>query len=356
MPFRFFILMKRANTSKTKPIVETEGVVVNENLPLPIVHYPDFYGSFIGFQATPTDELKFCSCLKGALENYFEINSKRFKQRESFWANFKKPGIIDFPKKFLAQIKNKNIETSEQFLQTIRYKKAICHECNKKLPKYRYCHEYYGSTFKQNYGWYMYKQAYEYGVDKEGLPRLLDSCPQEIIDLAKITAEDLNCVMQLYREFLKTERLEAEFFLKEELAPLRKQKKQVMDYIENIVRDKFGHKKIGEAWVNETMLYYILSTLYPEKKILRHHRPKYLKGLEIDIYFPDDKVGIEYQGIQHFEPVKHWGGIEALKKVQERDSLKKKFCELNEIKLIYFLHSEVLSDELVQKKIKAHLG
>jgi hypothetical protein len=33
-----------------KPIVQTRGVISVENLPYPIVHYPDCYGHFIAFQ------------------------------------------------------------------------------------------------------------------------------------------------------------------------------------------------------------------------------------------------------------------------------------------------------------------
>jgi len=33
---------------------------------------------------------------------------------------------------------------------------------------------------------------------------------------------------------------------------------------------------------------------------LRHYRPDFLQGLELDIFIDELKIGMEYQGIQHF--------------------------------------------------------
>lgn len=43
---------------------------------------------------------------------------------------------------------------------------------------------------------------------------------------------------------------------------------------------------------------------------------------------------IEYEGIQHFEPVKFFGGVENLRVVQRRDGIKREFCKSKGIKLI----------------------
>ena len=46
--------------------------------------------------------------------------------------------------------------------------------------------------------------------------------------------------------------------------------------------------------------------------------------MELDIYIPDLKLAIEYDGIQHFKPIEFWGGKEAFEKQQQRDQLKNK--------------------------------
>jgi len=132
----------------------------------------------------------------------------------------------------------------------------------------------------------------------------------------------------------------------------QKQKRMIWNIIENEVREKFGHKKIGEAWTSETILYYIIRSLYPNMTIFRHYRPSFLQGLELDIFIKEFNVGIEYQGIQHFKPVTHWGGKQALEKLQERDKKKKEICNSLGIHLIYFKYNEGLSNELVLKKLR----
>jgi hypothetical protein len=337
-----------------KPVVIYAGVTSVENLPYPIVHYPASSEVFIAFQKEKNQPLYFCSCTKYAIENFFRMSEEYFNEFKSITT----AGVVKraFPIAFIAKLRRIKAKTAKELLDNIPYATAICHECNGKLPAFRYISDYYGFTFVQNYGWYLYKQAYEFGINKGGNIILDDCCPEEIRDLVTVTQEELTLIDMEYKEIRKVNQRRADDFLYKAHQPLRKQQKRIKDYIENIVRDKFGHKKIGEAWINETMLYYILCTLYPDKTILRHHHPTFLKGLELDVYFPEEKLGIEYQGIQHFETVSHWGGEEALIKLQKRDKLKQELCKANQINLIYFLYDEILSDALVEQKIKEFMS
>ena len=65
-------------------------------------------------------------------------------------------------------------------------------------------------------------------------------------------------------------------------------------------------------------------------------RFKWLGRQSLDFYLPDYNVSIECQGRQHFFPVEHFGGDKGLKNTLERDKRKKKLCEENGIKLLYF--------------------
>lgn len=62
---------------------------------------------------------------------------------------------------------------------------------------------------------------------------------------------------------------------------------------------------------------------------------KYKKPLRLDFYLPDYNIAIECQGIQHFEPVKYFGGEERFNETRERDIIKRELCEKNGIKIIY---------------------
>lgn len=55
---------------------------------------------------------------------------------------------------------------------------------------------------------------------------------------------------------------------------------------------------------------------------------------------------IEYQGIQHFKPIKKFGGLEKFKNTQKRDKIKYSFCKTNKIKLYYIKYTEDVEKEL----------
>ena len=76
---------------------------------------------------------------------------------------------------------------------------------------------------------------------------------------------------------------------------------------------------------------------------------------DFKVYNPDGTwFLLEFDGIQHFESVKNWGGEKALKEAQKRDRIKNEFCEKNKIFLIRLQnkkHEFGLSDK--ERAIKA---
>ena len=69
---------------------------------------------------------------------------------------------------------------------------------------------------------------------------------------------------------------------------------------------------------------------YRERKI------PWLEGLELDFYLLENNIAIECQGIQHFEPIDIFGGEEKFKYRIENDNRKRKLCEENGVKLLYY--------------------
>jgi len=204
----------------------------------------------------------------------------------------------------------------------------------------------YGGAFKQNYGWYINKQAYEWGMDPPHLDAQIDLCPQEILQLLEL--KPYETLLEI-KAFENQGNIEKASELK---SKLDKQKRKIWNIIENEVRLKFGFKKIGEAWTSETILYYIIESLFPDNTVKRHYRPEFLKGLELDIYIKELNIAIEYQGIQHFEPIKCWGGKDALERLQKRDKRKRELCNSMGINLVYFKYDEGLSDDFVLSKLR----
>lgn len=69
--------------------------------------------------------------------------------------------------------------------------------------------------------------------------------------------------------------------------------------------------------------------------------------LPFDFYLPDSKTLIEFDGIQHFEPVSIWGGEKALKSQQKRDEIKNEFALDNNYKLIRINYLELKKIEYI---------
>jgi very-short-patch-repair endonuclease len=76
-------------------------------------------------------------------------------------------------------------------------------------------------------------------------------------------------------------------------------------------------------------------------KILENRKINYIfqkrlnyRGLSLDFFLPDSNTAIEFDGIQHFEPVEYFGGEETFLKQRENDSLKNIYCSNNGINLL----------------------
>ena len=71
------------------------------------------------------------------------------------------------------------------------------------------------------------------------------------------------------------------------------------------------------------------------------------KKLPFDFYLPDFRCCIEYNGIQHYEPIEWFGGYETFEKVKINDKIKQNFCQKKNIKLIIIKYDEDISSKLI---------
>ena len=111
-----------------------------------------------------------------------------------------------------------------------------------------------------------------------------------------------------------------------------------------------GCPKCGiEKNISENNLYFYLCENF-QTPIIRQKTFKWLKNnknLKIDFYLPEFNIGIEYQGEQHFYPIKHFGGVNKFNQQTENDRIKKKLCEEHEIKILYFSYNKKFSNEVI---------
>ena len=88
--------------------------------------------------------------------------------------------------------------------------------------------------------------------------------------------------------------------------------------------------------VSEQKVLFELKKHFDNEEIIYQYRNQELLGMmTFDIYMPKYKIAIEHQGIQHFEPIKKFGGINKLNETVERDLIKRKICDNNDINLFY---------------------
>lgn len=125
---------------------------------------------------------------------------------------------------------------------------------------------------------------------------------------------------------------------------------------EDELRERFGYPKVGRQWVKEETLYEMVRMLFPDYEVIHHYRGPELEGLELDIWLPDLKLGIEYQGEQHYHAIEHWGGKAGLEKRVQNDKKKKRLCEGLGYHLIEVKYTEKISEQLVRKKIAQFIG
>jgi hypothetical protein len=73
---------------------------------------------------------------------------------------------------------------------------------------------------------------------------------------------------------------------------------------ENKFRESEGLPLVGEGYVKETRLYYMIREKFPHAE--REYSPKWLCRQRIDIHIPGENIGIEYNGEQHYKPMAAW--------------------------------------------------
>ena len=125
--------------------------------------------------------------------------------------------------------------------------------------------------------------------------------------------------------------------------------------LENQLRERFGYPRVGEKRISETLLFKIIQTLFGGTKVVRHYRGAELGGLELDIWIPDLRLGIEYQGEQHYQVIEPWGAVSGLSKRIENDRKKRQLCKSAGYNLVEFRYEENLTEDRVVKKLRSYL-
>ena len=109
--------------------------------------------------------------------------------------------------------------------------------------------------------------------------------------------------------------------------------------------------KLSPRGKSEFSLFMLTKTYFINA--IYQYRADWLQGQSLDIYIPELNLGIEYQGIQHYEAVDMFGGKEGLIETQKRDAIKKKKCKDNNVRLYEWHHSTEIKDWNFVKMLEA---
>jgi len=105
----------------------------------------------------------------------------------------------------------------------------------------------------------------------------------------------------------------------------------------------------------EKLLQYVLDDLnidYTIQKVFDDCGTKN-QWLPFDFYIPSYNLLLEYDGIQHFKPVKYFGGQSKLKDQKRRDKIKNDYALSKGINLLRIPYN--LKDSYIEKKLKYYL-
>lgn len=73
------------------------------------------------------------------------------------------------------------------------------------------------------------------------------------------------------------------------------------------------------------------------------------RALPFDFYLPDENIAIEFDGLQHFEPINWFGGEERFEEGKRKDKIKDEYCKNHNIKLIRIPYWEFENIENILK-------
>lgn len=112
-----------------------------------------------------------------------------------------------------------------------------------------------------------------------------------------------------------------------------------------------AENRLKSIWKGEFQMYKMAKELYPDA-IYQYHC-EWLGRQSLDVYIPSISVGIEYQGIQHYQPIAHFGGESAYQHRIELDNQKRQLCINNNVKLLEWRYDSPLTKNGLNKQIKS---
>jgi hypothetical protein len=334
---------------RTLPEVGTD-VAVQEDLPFPWVHYPGLYGTFMGFSQSPDAEICLCACTAPLVQNYLRLRQVATSWKMNALPERRAPLAANyFPEPLIQRSRVPGFDPTKD----ITFHEGLCHRCNLATPSLRWENGLSGVSFRERFGWYINQLYLQMGVMFWGMLYLPEVCPPDLQVLIDRCQADRLRIQAAIKQRQIDESNPWISRLKEPDRQATLNRRAVIHYAENLAREEFGFRRVGDGWVSETTLAGLVQQLYPKQPLERHYRPDWLEGLELDVFLPKLGLAFEYQGQQHFISIPAWGGEEALLNLKKRDDRKARICARLGVVLVLISFREALTLAHIRYRIRA---
>ncbi|MDO5403311.1 MAG: hypothetical protein Q4F11_07715, partial [Eubacteriales bacterium] len=111
--------------------------------------------------------------------------------------------------------------------------------------------------------------------------------------------------------------------------------------------------EVKPRWKSEYTMYKLIQEHFNDA--IYQYRDKWLNMQSLDVFIPSKNIGVEYQGLQHYEPNDFFGGKSNFLLQVERDKLKKQLCVQNNVLLIEWRYDEPINLVTFMEKFKNYL-
>lgn len=152
----------------------------------------------------------------------------------------------------------------------------------------------------------------------------------------------INCFKEEYRSLRSIPDPQLKQMLQSYHRELRNKNNRIYEYL-------IAEGMTNPRWKSEQKAYAVVLKYYPDARF--QYQPDFLFSQRLDIFIPSADTAIEYQGLQHDEPVDFFGGTEGLRRNKERDARKRRRCRANGIQVIDWKHDQPLTEEFFTEKI-----
>jgi hypothetical protein len=266
-----------------KDIVRSQHRFI-ESLPLPAVHYPECYGTWILFQKSEGAQPFLCDCQREAALRFLRINAQNEIYRLA-----RGHSLVDhFVPSSLRAFNQLHAFSIEEFAALPFFKAKVCHICNRRAPSIRWSNNDGCSIFRQHLGWYFHHALLAAGVSPFGF-LLRGELDPEVAALVEVDpAESYGRVRQLLARqpvvsgtlalmhlqlgSCRRDREEARALNQ----TLNRQRRRIHRLIEECLRRSLGFPPHGKTGGSEVLLRWIVSALFPGQELIFRNRPEFL--------------------------------------------------------------------------------